>query len=86
MKQNKIPEHYRVEGSFDIIDFNKAYDLNFNCGNIVKYLTRAGRKGSRLGDLLKAEDYIRREIEAERAVEARKLSSIEVIYELVKDR
>jgi hypothetical protein len=38
------------------------YALNFNRGNILKYIARAGKKKDELGDLLKAKDYLEREI------------------------
>lgn len=46
-------------------------DLNFNCGNIIKYIVRAGRKvydgmtatQSKFIDLCKAQDYLRDELE-----------------------
>jgi hypothetical protein len=56
------PTHYQTQTEFDVIDFCKAYDLNFNLGCIVKYLARAGKKGDRMEDLKKALDYLQREI------------------------
>lgn len=56
------PTHYQTQTEFDVIDFCKAYDLNFNLGNVVKYLSRAGKKGDRMEDLKKALDYLEREI------------------------
>jgi hypothetical protein len=42
---NKItPLHYMTESRIDVIDFCKMYNMNFNRGNIVKYLARAGKK------------------------------------------
>ena len=37
--------------------------LNFNLGNAVKYVSRAGRKGDKIEDLRKAIQYIEFEIE-----------------------
>lgn len=37
--------------------------LNFNLGNAVKYISRAGRKGNKIEDLRKAIQYIEFEIE-----------------------
>ncbi|MEX1383698.1 DUF3310 domain-containing protein [Lutibacter sp.] len=54
--------HYKNKNGFDVIDVAKAYDLNFNRGNVVKYICRAGKKHDELQDLLKAKDYIEREI------------------------
>ena len=46
-----------------MIDFIKDYNLNFNRGNIIKYVCRAGKKDNELKDLEKAADYLKREIE-----------------------
>ena len=54
--------HYENGKGYDIIDVCKDYDLNFNRGNILKYVARAGKKQDELGDLLKAKDYLEREI------------------------
>jgi len=54
--------HYETEQGFDVIDIAKAYDLNFNRGNVVKYLCRAGKKNSEIKDLEKALDYLEKEI------------------------
>jgi hypothetical protein len=56
------PMHYITESKVDVIDFCKMYDMNFNRGNIVKYLARAGKKDNELQDMRKALDYIEREI------------------------
>ena len=57
-----LKDHYKTD-SVDVIDIAKLYNLNFNRGNIVKYICRAGKKDSELDDLLKAQDYIKRELE-----------------------
>ena len=54
--------HYKTD-SVDVIDICKLYNLNFNRGNIVKYICRAGKKDNEIQDLEKALDYINREIE-----------------------
>lgn len=57
------PNHY--QGSIQPIDLINAQDLNFNLGNVVKYVCRAGKKQGEniLSDLEKAKDYINFEIE-----------------------
>jgi hypothetical protein len=55
------PEHYKV-GGIETIDFIEAKQLNYNLGNVVKYVTRADHKGNRLEDLEKARWYLDREI------------------------
>ena len=61
MKGTQI--HYEGNGQYDVIDIINDYRLNFCRGNILKYVIRAGRKEDELGDLLKAKDYLEREIE-----------------------
>ena len=55
------PKHY--QGAIEPIDLIEAQQLSFNRGNVVKYVCRAGRKGSELEDLKKALFYLKREIE-----------------------
>jgi len=55
--------HYETGKNYDIIDVCKDYNLNFNRGNVMKYLARAGKKQDELQDLRKALDYLQREIE-----------------------
>jgi hypothetical protein len=54
--------HYDNGKGYDIIDVCKDYSLNFNRGNILKYVARAGKKKDELQDLRKALDYLQREI------------------------
>lgn len=54
--------HYETGKDYDIIDVCKDYALNFNRGNILKYVARAGKKDNELQDLRKALDYLQREI------------------------
>lgn len=56
------PEYYRR--SIEVIDFIEAYELNFNLGNAVKYISRAGHKNpdTEIEDLKKAVWYLEREI------------------------
>ena len=60
MKATQI--HYQTGKDYDIIDVCKDYSLNFNKGNILKYIARAGKKDNELQDLHKALDYLQREI------------------------
>jgi hypothetical protein len=48
--------HYENGQGYDIIDVCKDYSLNFNRGNILKYVARAGKKQDELQDLRKALD------------------------------
>jgi len=57
------PEHYTF-GGIETIDFIEAKRLNFNKGNAVKYITRAGVKSPMvIEDLQKAIWYLNREID-----------------------
>ena len=58
------PPHYKV-GGVETIDFIEAKQLNYNLGNVVKYITRADHKGNRKQDLEKALWYLKREVEAQ---------------------
>jgi len=55
------PAHYTA-GGIETIDFIEAKNLNYNLGNVLKYITRADHKGSRIEDLQKAKWYLEREI------------------------
>lgn len=60
------PSHY-VEGrKYEPKDVIRMLNLNFNLGNAVKYLSRAGRKGDKLTDLKKAKQYLQFEADARR--------------------
>ncbi len=58
------PPHYTT-GGIETIDFIEAKQLNYNLGNVVKYITRADHKGNRVEDLRKAKWYLEREILAQ---------------------
>ena len=63
------PQHYTM-GRIEVIDFIEDKGLNFNLGNVIKYVARAGHKKSSgksvdakaLEDLKKAQWYLNREI------------------------
>ena len=56
------PPHY-TKGGIETIDFIEAKDLNYRLGNVIKYVSRAGKKDSDpIVDLEKAAWYLQREI------------------------
>lgn len=56
------PYYYTI-GGVQPIDLIEAKDLNFNLGNVIKYVSRCGKKSpDQLPDLRKALDYLQREI------------------------
>jgi hypothetical protein len=58
------PDHYGgKKNPYEAIKIIEAWDLNFNLGNVVKYISRAGQKSPDvLEDLKKARWYIERQI------------------------
>ncbi len=61
------PPHY-TDGGIDTLKFIEAKDLNYRLGNVVKYISRTGKKvdSDPIQDLEKARFYLDREIEARR--------------------
>lgn len=57
------PKHYNMVGEIEPIDYIEDKNLNFSLGCVVKYISRAQYKEDALLDLMKAEYYIKREIE-----------------------
>lgn len=55
------PPHYKI-GGIETIDFIEAKGLDYNLGNVIKYVTRADHKGNKLQDLEKARWYLDRAI------------------------
>lgn len=58
------PSHYTKGRKHEPKDVIRDWGLNFNLGNAVKYISRAGRKDDILQDLEKAMTYIRFEMDA----------------------
>ena len=54
------PIHYNM--GIEAIDYIESHSMNFNIGNVIKYITRAKHKGTELQDLKKALWYLQREI------------------------
>ena len=65
-EQVNHPQHYGgVDNTYEAIKVIEAWDLDFHLGNTVKYISRAGKKGTdkELQDLKKALWYLQRKIE-----------------------
>lgn len=57
------PPHYRADSVYETIKVIEAWELGFNLGNAVKYISRAGRKHDDvIEDLKKARWYLDHEI------------------------
>lgn len=60
------PPHYGADipnNPYEPIKVIEAWGLGFCLGNAVKYICRAGKKGSLVDDLKKAQWYLSREIQ-----------------------
>jgi len=57
----KHPSHYN-QGEFEVIDVINDWNLNFNLGNVIKYIARADYKGDRKENLQKALFYLKYEL------------------------
>jgi len=55
-----MSEHYK-KTSIEAIDVIEDWDLNFNLGNVLKYIARLKTKGQGKQDLEKALWYLERE-------------------------
>lgn len=57
------PDHYGgKDNPYEAIKVIEAWELGFNLGNAIKYISRAGKKDDPLEDLKKAAWYLAREI------------------------
>jgi hypothetical protein len=66
MEQVNNPQHYGgKENIYEAIKVIEAWELNFHLGNVVKYISRAGKKDKTKlkEDLLKAKWYLDRYID-----------------------
>lgn len=57
------PKHY-TQGKYEPIDVIKDWKLDFDLGNVVKYIARCEHKGNKLQDLKKAKEYLEHEIKS----------------------
>lgn len=57
------PSHYTEGRKYEPKDVIRDWNLNFNLGNAVKYVARAGRKDDIIQDLKKARQYLDFEID-----------------------
>lgn len=65
------PEHY-TKGGIEVRDFIDSWNLDFNSGNVIKYVVRAPYKGTELQDLKKAQNYLNHLIYLKEKEEAKK--------------
>ena len=57
------PKHYGgKDNPYETIKVIEAWGLGFNLGNVVKYISRAGKKDFLIQDLEKAKWYLEKEI------------------------
>ena len=58
------PKHYGGDTTYEAIKVIEAWELNFHLGNVIKYISRAGKKDltKTKEDILKAKWYLDRYI------------------------
>lgn len=61
----KHPEHYCAGRKYEPIKVIDDWGLDYELGNALKYISRAGRKHNKIEDLNKAIQYLQFEIEKE---------------------
>ena len=62
------PIHYGgKDNPYETINVIEAWELGFNLGNTVKYISRAGKKDSIVQELEKALWYLKREIKNQKS-------------------
>ena len=62
MAQTPLSPSYYKRGPAPVWDFIRDQELNFHLGNAIKYICRAGYKGSKEEDLEKAIVYLQNEL------------------------
>ena len=62
MAETPLSPSYYKRGKAPVWDFIRDQGLNFHLGNAIKYICRAGYKGSREEDLEKAIVYLQNEL------------------------
>lgn len=67
------PEYYGgEENPYEAIKVIEAWGLNFNLGNVLKYINRAGKKSENpIKDLEKAVDYLGFEVKRMKKLESK---------------
>jgi hypothetical protein len=64
------PKHYGGESNpYEAIKVIEAWNANFNIGNVLKYISRCGKKDREIQELEKASWYLNREIESRKRME-----------------
>ena len=63
MNNIEHPAHYAAGRRYEPKDVIRDWNLNFNLGSAVKYISRAGRKDDAIEDLRKAIQFIQFEID-----------------------
>ena len=62
-EQVNHPDHYGgKDNPYEAIKVIEAWGLGFHLGNVVKYISRTGKKDDPLQELKKAQWYLEREI------------------------
>lgn len=79
------PEHYTFSKT-QPIEVIEEWGLNFNLGNVIKYIARHQYKGSPVNDLKKAQWYLSREIEAQEERKKTLMHRLQIYTDLIDCR
>ena len=63
VQENSINHPSYYNQGIEAIDYIESHNMNFNLGNVIKYITRCEHKENKVKDLEKAKFYIQREID-----------------------
>lgn len=70
------PAHYGgKDNPYEVINVIEAWGLDFHLASVVKYVSRAGKKGDELEDLEKAQWFLERAIARASGVEREELNN-----------
>lgn len=79
------PSHYSAGRKVQPIDAIEDWGLGFNLGNVVKYISRAGRKNDcPVSDLKKAAWYLAREIKMHKKLESLVEHDVDLHEEVIR--
>ena len=80
------PSHYCEGRLFEPIEVINDWQLDFDLGNVIKYISRAGRKDNKIKDLEKALFYLNHAIDKEKKeIKKNRITKDKVINSMMYD-
>ena len=80
MAETPLSPSYYKRGTAPVWDFIRDQGLNFHLGNAIKYICRAGHKGSKEEDLEKAIVYLQNELTHAKRKDLPRQSSDHIVF------